>query len=89
METTNDFSILKNGFAVGFPVGVNVLYSDKLGFSYEITPTIKTSTGSSKTSNILFDPGIMFRYRNGFTFIPRLTFETSGRYGFASPFLIK
>ena len=25
---------------IGFPVGVNVLYSDKFGFSYEITPTL-------------------------------------------------
>ena len=24
---------------IGFPIGVNVLYSDKFGFSYEITPT--------------------------------------------------
>jgi hypothetical protein len=80
-ETTNDFSDFSNGFAIGFPVGINILYSDKFGFSYEITPTIVTSNGSSKTSKILFDPGPMFRFKRGFTFIPRLAFETSGRYG--------
>ena len=80
-ETTNDFSDFKNGFAIGFPVGVNILYSDKFGFSYEFTPTIKTGNGSAKTSNLLFDPGPMFRFNNGFTFIARLAFETSGRYG--------
>ena len=68
---------------IGFPVGVNVLYSDKFGFSYEFTPTIKTKTlsGSSSMSNLLFDPGPMFRFKHGFTIISRLAFETSGRYG--------
>jgi len=55
-KTTNDFSSFKNGFAIGFPVGVNILYSVTFGFSYEITPTIQTGSGSSKTSKILFDP---------------------------------
>ncbi len=79
--TTNDFSDFNNGFPIGFPVGVHILYSDRFGFSYEFTPTIKTGNGSAKTSNLLFDPGPMFRFNNGFTFIPRLAFETSGRYG--------
>src|ERR1700761_3172518 len=46
--------------SIGFPVGVNVLYSDHFGFSYEFTPTVKASAGSSKVSNLLFDPGTMF-----------------------------
>lgn len=80
-KTINDFSSFKNGFAIGFPIGINVLYSDKFGFSYEITPTIQTGNGSSKTSKILFDPGAMFRFKHGFTIISRVAFETSGRYG--------
>jgi hypothetical protein len=72
--------------SIGFPVGVNVLYSDKFGFSYEITPTVKTSGGSSKMSNLLFDPGTMFRFSHGFTIISRLAFETAGRYGFTPVF---
>ena len=72
--------------SIGFPVGVNVLYSDHFGFSYEFTPTIKTSNGTSKTSNLLFDPGTMFRFDKGFTIITRLAFETSGRYGFTPVF---
>jgi len=67
--------------SIGFPTGVNVLYSSKFGFSYEFTPTIKMTNTYSKMSNLLFDPGVMFRYKHGFTFIPRLAFETSGRYG--------
>jgi len=67
-------------------VGVNVLYSDKFGFSYEFTPTIKAGGGTSKMSNLLFDPGTMFRFQHGFTFISRLAFETSGRYGFTPVF---
>lgn len=72
--------------SIGFPIGVNVLYSDKFGFSYELTPTVKASGGSSKMSNLLFDPGTMFRFSRGFTIISRLAFETSGRYGFTPVF---
>ncbi|MEO8886799.1 MAG: hypothetical protein ABI367_12095 [Mucilaginibacter sp.] len=72
--------------SIGFPIGVNVLYSDQFGFSYEITPTVKASGGSSKMSNLLFDPGTMFRFDHGFTIISRLAFETSGRYGFTPVF---
>ncbi|HWZ14943.1 MAG TPA: hypothetical protein VNW95_06860 [Mucilaginibacter sp.] len=83
-STTTNFS--KGTFSIGFPVGVNVLYSDKFGFSYEFTPTIKSSGGTSKMSNLLFDPGTMFRFEHGFTIITRLAFETSGRYGFTPVF---
>ena len=90
LETLQDGK-LNGNFAhhitsIGFPVGVNVLYSDHFGFSYEFVPTIKASGGSSKTSNILFDPGTMFRFDHGFTIITRLAFETSGRYGFTPVF---
>jgi hypothetical protein len=37
-------------------------------------------------SNLLFDPGTMFRFEHGFTIITRLAFETSGRYGFTPVF---
>jgi len=80
------YNFSHNSTSIGFPVGVNVLYSDKFGFSYEFTPTIKSTAASSKVSNLLFDPGIMFRFEHGFTFIPRLAFETSGRYGFTPVF---
>ena len=71
---------------IGFPVGVNVLYSDRFGFSYEFTPTITATKTSSKMSNLLFDPGTMFRFDHGFTIITRLAFETAGRYGFTPVF---
>jgi hypothetical protein len=71
---------------IGFPVGVNVLYSDHFGFSYEFTPTITATSASSKVSNLLFDPGTMFRFEHGFTVITRLAFETAGRYGFTPVF---
>ncbi|MEI9958502.1 MAG: hypothetical protein WDM90_19850 [Ferruginibacter sp.] len=70
-----------NSYTVGFPVGINILKSDKIGFSFEITPYIKAQHDSNKVSNILFHPGIMFRFKHNFTFIGRLAFETSGRYG--------
>jgi len=71
---------------IGFPIGVNVLYSEKFGFSYEFTPNIKASGGSSKMNDILFDPGAMFRFQHGFTIISRVAFDTNGRYGFTPVF---
>jgi hypothetical protein len=72
--------------AIGFPIGVNVLYSNRFGFSYEFTPTIKAEEGMSKETSLLFDPGAMFRFDHGFTIITRAAFETSGRYGFTPVF---
>jgi hypothetical protein len=76
----------KSATTLGFPFGVLVYYSDHFGFSFEITPSImwEHQTGkspASKTSNVLFDPGPMIRFSHGWTFIPRLAFETGGRYG--------
>jgi len=71
---------------IGFPVGVNVLYSDKFGFSYEFTPTVKVAPGTNGVSSILFDPGTMFRFQHGFTIITRLAFATDGQYGFTPVF---
>jgi len=76
----------KTATTIGFPFGILVLYSATFGFSFEITPSImyEHQTGkspASKTSNVLFDPGPMFRFKHGWTFIPRVAFETGGRYG--------
>ena len=86
--TTTEF---QSATTIGFPVGVNILYSKSFGFSYEITPSVQWAnpsgkTGTSKTSNLLFDPGPIFRFKNGFNIITRLAFETQGRYGFTPVF---
>ncbi|MBC7650698.1 MAG: hypothetical protein H7101_03000 [Deinococcales bacterium] len=78
-ETVYNFS---NGvYTVGFPFGINVLTSNTTGYSLEIVPFIRSANGSSKTSNVLFHPGFMFRRPHGFTIITRAAFETGGRYG--------
>ncbi|GGB20696.1 hypothetical protein [Puia dinghuensis] len=86
--TTTEF---QSGTTIGFPVGVNVYFSKHLGFSYEITPSVtwKHPTGkeaTSQTSNLLIDPGVIFRFSHGFNIIPRLAFETQGRFGFTPVF---
>jgi len=78
---TSNFADFHNGFTVGFPVGVNVFYSERFGFSFELTPGIKAISGVVKDYNLQFAPGLMFRYPHGFTFISRLAFETAGRFG--------
>ena len=86
--TTTEF---QNNTTIGFPVGLNIYYSKRFGFSYEITPSVMWNqpagkTGASKTSNLLFDPGPVFRFPHHFNIIPRLAFETQGRYGFTPVF---
>jgi hypothetical protein len=87
-ETTTEF---ENATTIGFPVGLNVYYGKKFGLSYEITPLVQWQKpagkpSTSKTSNLVFDPGPIFRFPNGFNIIPRLAFETQGRYGFTPVF---
>jgi len=68
-------------YTIGFPCGINILKSDRFGLSFELAPFINFSDSNSKTTNILFHPGLMFRYPHGFTFISRMAFETAGRFG--------
>jgi hypothetical protein len=75
-----------NSYTVGFPFGINLLKSDKIGFSFELTPIIKVEGGTDKVSSLLFHPGVIFRFHNGFNFIQRLAFETNGRYGLTPVF---
>ena len=77
--TTWNFS---NSFAIGCATGINILYSDRFGFSFDLTPVITSSNGGpSKVSNLIFDPGPIFRFKNGLVLITRIAFETAGRYG--------
>ncbi len=72
----------KDAYVVGFPTGLNLWKSTKIGFSVEIVPTIRVEKGVSKMSNLLFHPGILLGLGKGFTFAGRAAFETAGRYGF-------
>ncbi|HZZ75586.1 MAG TPA: hypothetical protein VFE04_06630 [Puia sp.] len=87
-ETVTEF---EKATTVGFPFGLNVYYSDHFGLSFEITPSIvwqqpSGKPATSKTTNVLFDPGPIFRLKHGFNIVARLAFETSGRYGFTPVF---
>jgi hypothetical protein len=75
---TSNFS---NAYTIGFPFGLNLLKSDSFGVSFEVAPSIRTEKNVSKVSSVLFHPGAMFRFKHGFTFIGRMAFETSGRFG--------
>jgi hypothetical protein len=77
-ETTVNF---RDYYAVGFPTGINIWKSEKIGFSFEIVPNIKDDQGTSKVTNLLFHPGVLIPLGRGYTFAGRLAFETSGRYG--------
>ncbi|QOG01415.1 hypothetical protein [Flavobacterium sp. MDT1-60] len=69
-------------YAVGFPTGINIWKSSKIGFSFEIVPNIKVQGASDKVTNILFHPGVLVALGKGYTFAGRAAFESSGRYGF-------
>jgi hypothetical protein len=70
-----------HSYTVGFPIGINLIKSDHLAYSIEIVPTLNSAKGVTKTTNISIQPGLIFRYPNGFNFLTRLAFETGGRYG--------
>lgn len=69
-------------YTVGFPIGINVQRSPKMGFSFEIVPMIKADRQESKVSNIAIQPALYFPLKDGWTIVSRLSFEKSGRYGF-------
>src|SRR6188768_2151550 len=82
-ETNVNF---RDYYSVGFPTGINIWKSSKIGFSFEVVPNIKAEDGISKMNNLLFHPGVLVALGSGFTFAGRAAFETSGRYGFTPVF---
>ena len=72
-NTTINF---KDYYTVGMPIGINLWKNEKIGFSFEIVPTIKSDNQISKVSNILIHPGLLVRLKKGYTFAGRLAFET-------------
>ncbi|WP_026729854.1 hypothetical protein [Flavobacterium denitrificans] len=82
-ETNVNF---RDYYAVGFPTGINIWKSDKIGFSVEFVPNIKDDNGTDKVTNLLFHPGVLVALGKGYTFAGRAAFETSGRYGFTPVF---
>lgn len=75
-------------YVVGFPIGLNLWKTKKLGFSLEVVPAIRAENGTSRVSNMLFHPGVLVNLGHDVTLASRLAFETSGRYGF-TPVLSK
>ena len=78
-ETHTNFD---ESYTVGMPTGINIWKTSKVGFSFELVPFVRAENGVSKMNNVLFHPGILAALGNGFTFVGRAAFETSGRYGF-------
>lgn len=76
----------KDYYTVGFPTGINIWKSSKIGFSFEIVPTIKAEDGISKMNSLLFHPGVLVALGNGYTFAGRVAFDTNGRYGITPVF---
>ena len=77
--TSTNFS---SGYTIGFPTGLNIVKNDKIAFSFELTPFIKSENGTTKSSNLLFHPGIIYSLTSCNRISCRAAFESSGRYGF-------
>jgi hypothetical protein len=73
-------------YTVGMPLGINIWKTQKNGFSLEIVPFIKAENGISKVNNLLIHPGFLAVLGKGYTFVGRVAFETSGRYGITPVF---
>lgn len=81
---SNDGNVVnfKDYYVVGNPWGINIWKSKQFGVTFEFTPFIRFENNSSKVSNVLFHPGVLYRIGREFTVIGRLAYETSGRFGF-------
>lgn len=78
-EWTTNFS---DSYTVIFPVGINLMKSERFGFSFELSPSIKADGDGAKVTSVLFHPGMVFRFDKGFGMAARLAFDTGGRFGF-------
>jgi len=81
--TTMNFS---DSYTVIFPVGLNLMKTERFGFSFELSPAIKADRDGTEVSSVLFHPGAVFRFDKGFGMAGRLAFDTSGRFGFTTVF---
>ncbi|HRI21784.1 MAG TPA: hypothetical protein PLA68_12560 [Panacibacter sp.] len=75
-------------YTVAFPIGINIIKSAKIGFSFEVAPFIRSQNDTVKVSSILFHPGIIYKFNPALSFATRIAFETNGRFGF-TPILNK
>ena len=55
-ETAVNF---RDYYSVNFPTGINIWKSAKIGFSFEIAPSVRTENGISKVNSVLFHPGVL------------------------------
>jgi len=85
-STTTTWNTSANTFSIGFATGINILTSDRFGFSFDVSPVVTTTKGLSKVNNFIFDPGPIFRFKKGFAIITRMAFETAGRFGESTVF---
>ena len=77
---------LEDNYTVIFPIGLNLMKSERFGFSFELAPSIKADRNSAKVTSILFHPGAVFRFDRGVGLNARLAFDTNGRFGFTPVF---
>lgn len=72
----------KDDYTIIFPIGLNLMKSERFGFSFELSPAIKSDSNGTKVTSVLFHPGAVFKLNKGFGMAGRLAFETNGRFGF-------
>lgn len=76
----------RDSYTLIFPVGLNLMKTERFGFSFELSPAIRSDSTGTKVTSVLFHPGAVFKFRQGFGMAARLAFETSGRFGFTPVF---
>src|SRR5207253_877041 len=76
-SSDGDAANFRNSSVFIFPAGINIIKSEKIGFSFEVAPVFKADKTVSKISNMIFHPGVIFRLQKGWAAIARIAFETS------------
>lgn len=71
----------KDDYTIIFPIGINLMKSERFGISFELSPAIKSDGNGTKVTSALFHPGAVFKFNKCFGMAGRLAFETNGRFG--------
>lgn len=85
-EEGSSFNFSNGGYKVGFPFGLNLMKTEKLIFSMEFAPTLQVQDGRHRAGGLTVHPGVIFPREHGISYLARLAFSTSGRYGFTLVF---
>ncbi|MCU0391814.1 MAG: hypothetical protein MUE81_11910 [Thermoflexibacter sp.] len=81
--TTFNFN---NSYLAGLTTAIIIKKAENYAYSLELVAFVRAQDGNSRTSNLMFHPGVTRFFKKNYAITPRLGFESNGRYGFTFVF---